>query len=103
MLNVQDLVDAKLYDSREAAIEDAVRHLLRSRPDLRIQVAIHRYLNESLSLAVAANIAGVSWLQMKEILIERGIPPRLGPDTIAEAQDEVESLRNFFNNRSTDS
>jgi predicted HTH domain antitoxin len=103
MLNVQDLVDAKLYDSKEAVIEDAVRHLLRSRPDLRIQVAIHRYLNESLSLAVTANIAGVSWVQMKEILLERGIQPRLGPQTIDEAQSEVETLRNFFSNRSTDS
>jgi predicted HTH domain antitoxin len=103
MLNVQDLVDAKLYDSKEAVIEDAVRHLLRSRPDLRIQVAIHRYLNESLSLAVTANIAGVSWAQMKEILLERGIQPRLGPQTIDEAQSEVETLRNFFSNRSTDS
>ena len=34
MLNVQDLVDAKVYESEEAAIEDAVRHLLRSKPDL---------------------------------------------------------------------
>lgn len=96
MLNAQDLVNAKVYESEEAAIEDAMRHLLRSKPDLRIQVAIHQYLNEGLSLAAAADIAGVSWVQMKEILVERGIQPQLGPESLPEAVAEVEALRRYF-------
>ncbi len=95
-MNARDLVQARLYDSEEEVVRDALRHLLRARPDARIQVAVHRYQNEDFSLARAAGLAGVSWAQMKEILLERGIQPRLGPETVEEARNEVEALRDGF-------
>lgn len=54
MLRVQDLVDARLYDSEADVIQDALHHLLRSRGDLRIQLAVHRHHTEGISLAMAA-------------------------------------------------
>jgi hypothetical protein len=33
---------------------------------------------------------------MRDILREKGITPRLGPETIEEAEREVEALRNFL-------
>jgi len=63
---------------------------------LRIQLAVHRYQTEEISLAKAASLAGVSWAQMKDILVERGIQPRLGPETIEEAEEEVRALRDYF-------
>lgn len=96
MLSIQDLVDARLYDSQEEVIQDALRHLLRGRPDLRIEVAVHRYQTEEISLAKAASLAGVSWAQMKDILLEKGVQPRLGVDTVEEAAQEVEALRAHF-------
>jgi predicted HTH domain antitoxin len=82
VLKARDFVEARLYNSEEDAIQDALRHLLRARPELRIQLAIHRYQTEQLSLAKAANLAGVSWAQLKDILLERDIQPRLGPETL---------------------
>jgi len=96
MLRVQDFVDARLYDSEADVIQDALRHLLRSRGDLRIQLAVHRYQTEGISLAKAAGAAGVSWAQMKDILVEQGIEPRLGPETVEEARREVDALRSYF-------
>lgn len=93
MVTPQDLVQAQLYASDDAVIADALRHLLRARPDLRISLAIYRYQHEAISLAQAAGLAGVSWPQMCEIMVERGVPLRLGPETIDEAQAEVEALR----------
>jgi hypothetical protein len=43
MLKLQDFVEARLYNSGEELIQDALRHLLRNRPDLRVQLALHRY------------------------------------------------------------
>jgi predicted HTH domain antitoxin len=63
---------------------------------LRIQLAVHRYQTEEISLAKAASLAGVSWAQMKDILVERGIQPRLGPETMEEAEEEVRTLRDYF-------
>lgn len=99
MLRVQDFVEAQLYKSEENVIQDALRHLLRGRPELRIQLAVHRYQTEGISLVKAAGLAEVSWAQMKEILLERGIPLRLGLDTLQEAEKEVQVLRSYFEGR----
>lgn len=96
MLTVQDFVAAQLYSDGEAVIQDALRHLLRARPDLRIQLVIYRYQTENLSLAKAAQLAGVSWAQMKDILIEHGVQPRLGAETIAEITADAQTLRTYF-------
>jgi predicted HTH domain antitoxin len=95
----EDFVRARLYSSEEEVIRDALRHLLRARPEARVELAVHRYQTEELSLAKAAELAGVSWSQMREILVEKGIPPRLGPQTVEEAQEEAQALRDFFADR----
>ena len=96
MPKARDFVEACLYNSEEDVIQDALRYLLRARPELRIQLAIHRYQTEKLSLAKAASLAGVSWTQMKDILLERGMQPRLGPETPEAAEEEAQSLREYF-------
>ena len=96
MLKAQDFVEAQLYDSEEDVIQDALRYLLRNRPDLRLELTIYRYQNEPISLAKAAHLAGISWAQMKEILLQRGIQPRLGPETLVEAEAEVQALRDHL-------
>jgi len=97
--DARDLVRARLYSSEEEAVRDALRHLLRARPDARVDVAVHRYQTEGLSLAKAADLAGVSWAQMREILLEKGIQPRLGPETLQDAEEEARVLRDFSANR----
>ena len=98
MLQAEDFVNAQLYKSSDAVIQDALRHLLRNRPNLRNQLAVYRYQHDALSLAKAAELAGVSWWQMRDILLEQGIDPAMGPETIDEAQAEVDTLRNYLAN-----
>jgi predicted HTH domain antitoxin len=93
MLTVKELVEARLYPDETSALQDALRHLLRARPDVRIQLAVHRYQSDELSLAQAATIAGVSWPHMRDILNERGVALRLGPETLDEAETEVQATR----------
>lgn len=96
MVTVKDFVDAQLYGNEEEVVQDALRHLLRARPELRIQIAIYRYLHDELSLAKAASLAGVSWAQMKDILVEHGIQPLLGPETAEEAKAEFAVLQQML-------
>ena len=93
LLTAKDLVDANVYDTEQAVLQDAMRHLLRSRPDLRVRVAVLRYQRDEISLAKAASLAGVSWQQMREILLEHSVPLRLGPESLNEAKSEVDALR----------
>lgn len=91
-LTPQSLVAAQLYESEAAVVQDALRYLLRARPDLRINLAVYRYTTEDLSLAKAAQLAGVSWPTMRDILRERGVTLRLGPETVDEAHQEIQAL-----------
>jgi len=96
-IQIQDLVQARLYKNEDQAVQDALRHLLLARPDLRIQVAVHRYrTEEDLSLAQAAAVAGVSFERMKEILERHRVPLRLGPANLKEARAEVAELEAWF-------
>jgi predicted HTH domain antitoxin len=88
----QDLVSAGLYSDEKAVVQDAIRALLSERPQLRLELAIHRYRAEEISLAKAAALAGVSWERMREILLSRGIQPFLGPESEAEAIKEIEAM-----------
>ena len=92
----RDFVEARLYESEDEVIRDALRHLRRARPEARIQLAVHRYQTEELSLAKAADLAGVSWAQMRDILREKGVALKLGPETMEEAEKEVGALRDFL-------
>lgn len=98
-LVARDFVQARIYSSEDEVVRDALRHLLRARPDARIRLAVHRYQSEEISLARAAELAGVSWDQMREILLEEGIQPRLGPETVEEAEAETQTLRDYFASR----
>ncbi len=96
VVEAQALVDARLYPSQEAVIQDALRALLQEKPQLRIELAIYRYQSEDISLAKAAHLAGVSFDRMKALLIQRGIQPRLGPADVGEAQQEVAEMERIL-------
>jgi len=92
----KDFVSAGLYEDENAVVQDAVRALLSERPQLRLEVAIHRYRGEEISLAKAAVLAGVSWERMREILLSRGVQPRLGPETDEEAYEEIRAMERIL-------
>lgn len=86
------LIMAGIYKSKEEGISEAIRALLQTHPQYRIEVAIQTYQNEPISLGKAAEIAGVCWEEMREIMVNRGILLRLGPETIEEAVKEIEAV-----------
>jgi len=92
----KDFVAAGLYEDDRSVVQDAIRALLSEKPQLRLEVAIHRYRTEDISLAKAAELAGVSWQRMREILLSRGVQPRLGPKTEEEALEEIATLRSHL-------
>jgi predicted HTH domain antitoxin len=69
----KELVDLALYKDEQEVIEEGVRHILRSHPEYRIEIAIKRYKEEAVSLGKAADLAGISLEEMKEILKTRGV------------------------------
>ncbi|MCI0692418.1 UPF0175 family protein [candidate division KSB1 bacterium] len=92
MIAVEDFVHSGIFKSREEVIRDALRHLTQAHPEYRTRLALYRYQKREISVGKAAELAGVSFEQMKEILVQRGIQPGLGPETLEEAKKEYETV-----------
>jgi len=80
------------YASEEEFLEDAFRALLAKRPELRVELAVAKYRDGSVSLNRAAEIAGSSPEQFKETLSDRGI--RRDASFLSDA-DRDEKLADF--------
>jgi len=68
--DVDLLVERGLYESKDELLEDAVRTLLRTRPDLRQELAVALYARGRVSLARAAELAGLDQESFKALLQE---------------------------------
>ena len=80
-----------LYKDRDALLEDALRSLLRSKPELRARLAIELYRREEVSLSRAAEISGLDLENFKELLREAGVVRRVLPRGEA-VQHETDQL-----------
>ena len=76
--DVDAIREAGAYESEEAVLEDAIRALLRRRPELRVELAVAKYRDGSVSRNRAAEIAGLSPASFAEELAERGITKPIG-------------------------
>lgn len=67
------LVKKGYYPSKSDLLRDAFRALLNTKAELRISLAIELYLKEKVSLARAAELAGMTTIEFKEVMAGRGI------------------------------
>ena len=85
------LVERGIYKDREALLNDAMRSLLRSKPGLRVHLAIELYRRGKVSLSRAAEIGGVDIENFKEHLQEAAISREI-PQVGGVIRDEVDKL-----------
>lgn len=86
------LVDMGKYSSKEELMMDALRALLRAKPELRMDLAIELYKRNEASLARAAEFCGLNIEDFKELLKERGIKITVADVTSEELDREVELI-----------
>ncbi len=73
------LIGKGIYKDRESLMKDAMRSLLRSKPELRGQLAIELYWQGKVTLSRAAEIGGVDMESFKELLREAGVTRTIPP------------------------
>ena len=86
------LIKSGYYGSVEDALKDALRTLLRVKPDLRTMAAVELYKEGEVSLSKAAEIAGVTTIEFKDILADRGIRRTIGSRSDDELNAGVQLL-----------
>ena len=91
--HVNVLVHEGMYANQEAVWQDAMRALLRSRPELRRRIALADYRQGNVSFARAAEMAGVDQESFKELLREAGIDRDIEPAGDALASEVAELMR----------
>lgn len=75
---INALLRMNIYRSKEDIIADAIRALFESKPQLKVEIAVDLYKNEGVSLWRAADIAGMTMEEFKEILSGRGVKIEVG-------------------------
>ncbi|MCD6456318.1 MAG: UPF0175 family protein [Methanophagales archaeon] len=81
------------YGSIDEAVKDAFRTLLNAKPDLRITAAVELYKEGEVSLGKAAEIAGVTTIEFKDILADREIRREVGSRSVEELERGVELIK----------
>ncbi|MCZ7357328.1 MAG: UPF0175 family protein [Candidatus Methanoperedens sp.] len=86
------LVKKGYYPSKSDLMRDAFRALLNTKAELRISLAIELYLKEKVSLARAAELAGMTTIEFKEVMAGRGIVRRTEGKSVKEIDKKLKKL-----------
>lgn len=87
------LIKHGYYTSIDEAVKDAFRTLLNAKPDLKTVAAIELYKDGTVSLGKAAEIVGVTTIEFKDILADRGIRREVGSRSVEELEKGVELIK----------
>jgi Arc/MetJ-type ribon-helix-helix transcriptional regulator len=85
------LISLGYYDNRSEIVREALRNFLSQKPEVRLVAAIKLYKDEKITISRAAEIAGVSFDEMKNILIDEGIIRRGKKDS--DRSSELEEMK----------
>jgi predicted HTH domain antitoxin len=91
-LELEALVRAGIFASQEQGVQEAVRVLLTVRPHLRIEMAIQLYREEQVTLGRAAEMAGLSRWEFRDLLVDRGIRVEVEAAPAEEMDEEFKKL-----------
>lgn len=92
-LELSAIVRAGCFGSVDDALREAVRMLFAVNPQLRVESAVRRYLDQEITLARAAELAGVTQWRFRELLSQRGIRITLEARPAKELDVAVERIR----------
>lgn len=86
------LVKKGYYPSKSDLLKDAFRALLNTKAELRVSLAIELYLKEKVSLARAAELAGMTTIEFKEVIAGRGIVRETEGKSVKEIDKKLKKL-----------
>jgi predicted HTH domain antitoxin len=81
----------RLAQMRPDIVEPVLQRAMREDAEFRWAMVVGAYLEEQINLGKAAELLGMHRAQLQRQFLEKGIPLRLGSQTVEEAQAEVEA------------
>lgn len=77
---IDALIGAGYYTNKSDVLKDAIRTLLETKSNLKIAASIEMYKRGKVSIGKASEIAGLSIIEFKELLMVRGIEREIKAD-----------------------
>jgi len=90
---IEALVSSGYYSSKSDVVKDALRMMLRTRPELKIAIAIEMYRRDEVSIGRAAEIAGLTIVEFKETLKDRGIKRVLETEKSEKIDKKIKKIK----------
>ena len=88
-----DVVDYRILKALAACAMETENEEEATQDDWGFNQAIRSYMNDEISLGRTATLLGMSRFELMERFERVGIPLRVGPATLEEAQEEIEVAR----------
>ena len=92
-MEMKALVRDGYYANINEALKDAFRTLLSVRPELRTSAVIELYNEGEISIGKAAEMIGVSTIEFKDILANKGIHRKVASRSKKELNEGVELIK----------
>ncbi|MGC1122796.1 MAG: UPF0175 family protein [Candidatus Methanofastidiosia archaeon] len=89
---IEAVIKAGYYSSKSEVVKDALRLLFEIKKELKIASAVELYKSGEISLGKAAEIAGITVLEFKELLANRGIYREIEAESAEEMNRKFRSL-----------
>ena len=81
----------KLYDQRPELVNRAITRLIQDDQELGWSLVVGVYRDGQINLGKAAELLNMHELELRDRFIQLGVPLRVGPADLAEAQAEVDA------------
>lgn len=81
----------KLYDQRPELVNRAITRLIQDDQELGWSLVVSAYRDGQINLGKAAELLNMHELELRDRFIQLGVPLRVGPADLAEAQAEVDA------------
>lgn len=91
-LELNALIKAGIFQSKEDAVEEAIQLLFATRPQLRLEAAIQLFKDGEVTLGRVAEIAGLTRWELEDIPADRGIQRVVTCDSAENLKRQVEPL-----------
>lgn len=86
---------ARLAQRQPDLVNPAIQALLAQNQELRWALIVSAYLDREINLGKAAEMLDLHELELRDRFIKLGIPLRIGPVDLAEAQAEADALKDW--------
>ena len=86
---VDAVISAGYYKSRSAVLKDALRSLFEIKPYLNISSSVELYKKGEVTMSKAAELAGITVIEFKDVLKDRGIKIKLPKEPVEKIDEQV--------------